>query len=101
MNQFKVIAREGHHAVIDIKFEDEQTAKAVCAILGKITGVVLADQTVVLTPSVVEGALRTNGDTLYQVTKLAGGIAPEGLDGRRCRSQAASASPMDGETALP
>lgn len=75
MNRFKVIAREGHHAVIDVQFEDEETARAICAVLGRVTGVVLAGQTVVLTPPALEGALRTNGGTLYQLSRLTGGIS--------------------------
>ena len=85
MNRFKVISREGHHAVIDVTFEDEHTAKAVCEMLGKITGVVVAGKTVVLTPAALEGALRTNSGVLYQVAKLTGGIPRGTPDRQKCR----------------
>lgn len=91
MNTFKVIAREGHHAVVDIQFEDERTAKAVCAVLAKITGVVVAGQAVVLTPAALEGAIRTNGGQVYALTSLSSGIPKAQVDRRRCHSRSASA----------
>ncbi|MGE3772834.1 MAG: hypothetical protein AB7I32_07890 [Gammaproteobacteria bacterium] len=65
MNRFKVVARQGHHALVEIDFEDEHVAKAMCDALSRITGVVLAGSSVVLTPREMEGALRTNGGLAY------------------------------------